>query len=119
MLFSLIHIAAFNRECISLQRRIQDFDLFVCGGGGGGGAVGYVRAHTSRKRSAKSITAGVQGPPKGPGSSRVFLMFSLVIWALFLSILIQNGIQNIVDQNLRGGGGAFCTPSKSATVLLP
>ena len=42
-----------------------------------------------------SLSAGVQGPLKGPGSSTVVLMLSRAIWALFLSILIfKNGIKN-------------------------
>ena len=50
---------------------------FIWGGGGGeGGAKDYVRARTSRARNLKSLTAGVQGPHKGPGSSRVFDAFS-------------------------------------------
>ena len=37
--------------------------------GGGGGAKDCVCAHTPRARSTKSLTAGVQGTLKGPGSS--------------------------------------------------
>ena len=46
---------------------------FSFGGGGGGGANDYVRTRTSRARSPKSLTARIQGPLKGPGSSRGFL----------------------------------------------
>ena len=44
-------------------------------------------------------------------------MLSRAIWALILSILIQNEIYiNIVNQILEGGGGApDALPSKSAT----
>ena len=66
------------------QGRIQDFHL----GGGGGGKRLCARRHiTSAEQN--SLSAGVQGPLKGPGSSRVVLMLSRVIWALFLSILIK------------------------------
>ena len=55
-----------------------------------------------------SLSPGVQGPLKGPLSSRVVLMLSCAIWALFLSILINNmNLKNIVDP-IKGGGG--CAP---------
>ena len=49
------------------QGRIQDFHL-----GGGGGAKDYMRERTLRAQNPKSLLAGIQGPLKGPGSSRVF-----------------------------------------------
>ena len=62
--------------------RIQEFDWW-----GGGGKRFCGRTHT----------AGVQGPVKDPGSSqglRCSLVLS-IIWALYLSIMIQHGIQKI------------------------
>ena len=46
--------------------------------GGGGGSKDYVRARTSQTQSPKSFSAGVKGPLKGPGSSRI-LLCSLVL----------------------------------------
>jgi hypothetical protein len=40
--------------------------------------------HTTRARSAKSLTAGVQGPLKGPGSSGYFRS-SVVVSDAFLT----------------------------------
>ena len=49
-----------------------------------------------------SLSAGVQGPLKGPGSST--LMLSRAIWALFLSILIKTWLKKIHSwSNFRGG----------------
>ena len=58
-----------------LQGRIQDFH------GGGGGAKDYVPARTLHITSEEpnSLSAGVQGPLKGPGSSRVVLLLSRAI----------------------------------------
>ena len=71
-------------------------------GGGGGGAKDYVPARTfNTSAEPNSHSAVVQGPLKGPGSFRVVLL-SRAIWALFLSILVQNGRKNIVDQILGG-----------------
>ena len=53
-----------------------------------GGAKDYVCAPTSWARNPKSLTAGVQGPLKGPASSQGFLMLSRAIWALVLSIIL-------------------------------
>ena len=64
---------------------------FLFRGGGGGGAKDFVSAGTLRAWKSKSLSAGVQGPLKGPGSSGVYLC-SHAIWALFLSLLIQTGI---------------------------
>ena len=50
------------------QGRIQDFHL----GGGGEGAKDYMRNRTLRARNPKSLSAGIQGPLKGPGGSSVF-----------------------------------------------
>ena len=40
--------------------------------GGGGDAKDYMRERTLRARNPKSLSAGIQGPLKGPGSSRGF-----------------------------------------------
>ena len=91
---------------MGLQGRIQDFHL-----GGGGGKRLCARMHIT-SAEPNSLSAGVQGPLKDPGSSRVVLMFSRAIWALFFSILIyiKNWIkkQNIVDLIL--GGRLFRRP---------
>ena len=50
-------------------------------------------------------TEHVLPPPPPPCLRPGFVMLSRALWALFLSILIQNGITNIVDQILVGGGG--------------
>ena len=47
---------------------------------------------TSRARSAKSLAAGVQGPLKGPGSSRVLD----ALWC-YIS-LILNHFTTVIDQ---------------------
>ena len=52
--------------CVCVQGRIQDFHL------GGGGAKDYMRKRILWAQTPKSLSAGVQGPLKGPGSSRVF-----------------------------------------------
>ena len=36
---------------------------------GGGGAKDYMRERTLRTRNPKSLSAGIQGPLKGPGSA--------------------------------------------------
>ena len=43
------------------------------------GTKDYVRSCTSRERTLKCLTTGVQGPQAGPGSSRGFLMLSHAI----------------------------------------
>ena len=93
----------FDAQCSSMslkQGRIQDFPL---GGGGGGAKDYYALTH---------ITSMKPEVPYGPGSSLGFMCsLSHAIWALFLSILIQNGTKNIVNQILGGGGcGACCAP---------
>ena len=82
----------------------------------GGGAQKITSAESN------SLSAGVQGLIKGPGSSRVVVMLSRAIWALFLSILIffffffYKWIKNTVDPIL---GGPCCAPSLgSATRAL-
>ena len=50
-----------------------------------------VHAH-SRARRQNSLTAGVQGPPKGLRSSRGFDALSCYLSPIFFCILIQNGI---------------------------
>ena len=65
-----------------------------------------------------SLSVGVQGPLKGPGSSRVILMLSRAIWALFLSILIiKKNDKKHSWSNFRGGGGRLLRPPGSATEL--
>ena len=55
-------------SAISMQGRIQDFHL---GGGGGGGGRKRLCASTHiRSEEPNSLSAGVQGPLKGAGSSR-------------------------------------------------
>ena len=79
-------------------------------GGGGGGAQKIMRAHAHREHKTRS--------PLRPGPCRArlralealgVLMLSRAIWALFVSILIQNGIKKkpIVDQIL---GSATALP---------
>ena len=73
--------------------------------GGGHKRLICARTHIT-SAEPNSLLAGVQGPLKGPGSSRVVLMLSCAIWALFLSILKKkNWMKNIVDPSLGGGGG--------------
>ena len=64
-------------------------------GGGGGGAQKIMCAHAHHEREPQSpLRPGFRAHLlKGPGSSRGFMMLSRAIWALFLSILIQNGIK--------------------------
>ena len=58
-----------------IARAIQGFHL-----GGGGGAKDYVRPRTSRARTPKSLTAGVQGPLiEGPWKLSGDLWCSLVL----------------------------------------
>ena len=87
--------------------------------GGGGGLQKIICAHAHHEHEPRS--------PLWPGSRArlralealgfFFFMLSHAIWALFLSILIQNGIEkNIVDQIL-GGRAPVVPPSKSATDL--
>ena len=65
------------------QGRIQDFHL------GGGGRKRVCARSNITSAEPNSLSAGVQGSLKGPGSSRGVLMLSRAIWALFLSILIK------------------------------
>ena len=74
--------------------------IFIGGGGGGASA------------EPNSLSAGIQEllwrsgvQVKGPGSSRVVLMLSRAIWALFLSILIKNLIKNPTVDPILGAGG--------------
>ena len=82
------------------------------GGGGGGVAKDYARVRTSQTQNPKPLRPGFR---KLSG----FLMLSRAIWALFLSILIQNGIKNIVDQKFRGGGGLLHPPLNPPLLLIP
>ena len=80
------NVCTYTKIMSSLQGRVQDF----YGGGGGVRKRLCARIYT-HITSAKpnSLSAGVQGPLKGPGSSRVVLMVSRAFWASFLSILIN------------------------------
>ena len=74
-------------------------------GGGGGGRAQRLCASTHKHAEPNSLSAGEQGPLKGPGSSRVVLMLSRAIWALFFkhSDFKKNwGGGGIVDPILRG-----------------
>ena len=65
------------------QGRIQNFQIEGRADPGfsfRGGAKDYMRERTFRARNPKSLSAG-------------FFMLSSAIWALFLSILIQNGLE--------------------------
>ena len=55
--------------------------IFI-GGGGGGRKRLCARTHIT-SAEPNSLSAGVHGPLKGAGSSRVVLMLSCAIWALF------------------------------------
>ena len=58
------------------------------GGGGGGGMQKIMYAQsTSRAQSVKSITAGIQGLLKGPGSSRVLDALSC-----YLSLILKHSV---------------------------
>ena len=85
------------------QGRIQDFHL--------GGRKRLCASTHITNAEPNSLLAGVQGPLKGPGSSRVVLMVSRAIRALFLSILILKIGENthIVDPIL-GRARACCAP---------
>ena len=62
--------------------------------------------HTSRARSAKSLAAGVQGPLKGPGSSRVvealwcYLALFFTIWPHWMSYTSMIKIMHILLNEL-------------------
>ena len=58
-------------NCDKLQGRIQDFHL-------GGSKRLCARTHIT-SAEPNSLSAGVQGPLKSPGSSRVILMLSRAI----------------------------------------
>ena len=48
---------------------------------------------------------------RGPGVQALDTLGGFdAIWDLILSILIQNGIKNIADQILGGGGGGLLHP---------
>ena len=119
-LFEYMNFSSLERKLINRDGGSGADPGFSFGGGGGGGwgAKDYVRARTLRARIPKSLSAGVQDPlPRleDPGSSSLGVLCSLVL-ALFLSILIQNGINKLVDQILGGGGAPVEPPSGSATV---
>ena len=104
---------------------IDDEVLYIQGADPGfsfrGGAKDYVPTRTLGARDRTLFRQGsrVQGPLKGPGSSRVVLMLSRAIWALFLSILIIKK-KKTVGPILGGPGRAYCAPPPpgSATAIL-
>ena len=79
--------------------------------GGGGGCKILCGCTPSQARSPKSLTARVQ---KLLG----VLMASRVIWALLLSIMLQNGTKSIVDQVLGGACWPPPPPFKFATDIV-
>ena len=85
---------------------------------GGGGAKGYCARTHITSAEPNSLSAGVQGPLKGPGSPGVVLMLFRAIWALFLSILEKKKkwFKNHSDPIL--GGGGLLRPLRSATANL-
>ena len=85
-----------------MKGRIQDFYL-------GGRAKDYVRTRTSRSRTPKSLTAGVQGRLKGPWKLSGVLMLSRAIWALFYAFSYKMRFKKKVYQNVRGVP-ACCAP---------
>ena len=99
-------------EMVCHQWRIQDFHL-----GRGGGRKRFCASTHIMSAEPNSLSAGVQGPLKGPGSSMVILMLSRAIWALFLSILIKNWIKKHSWSNFKGR--APVAPPGSATGHIP
>ena len=106
----VLYTCAYKHNIVSSthQGRIQDFHW----GRGGGGAQKIMCVHGHHESEAQSSLL-----PGGGGWKLLgVLMLSNAIWALFLSILIQNGIkkQNMVGK-IWGRARACCAPSKSAT----
>ena len=90
-----IHLHLVQLLPSTVQGRIQDFHL-------GRWSAKCARTHIT-STEPNSLSAGVQGPLKGPGRSRVVLMLSRAIWALFWSILILKiGFKKHSWSNFRG-----------------
>ena len=83
--------------------------IFI-GGGGGEGAKCYVPARTLRARNRTPFRQGSRARWRGPGNSRVILMLSRAIWALFLSILIFKKMDKKHSWSNFRGARAFCAP---------
>ena len=78
--------------------------------GGGGRKRLCARPHIMSVEP-NSLSAGVQGQLKGPGSSRLALMLFRAIWALFLSILIiKIGFKNTKLIQFYGGARLLRLP---------
>ena len=73
-----------------LQGLIQDFNCI--GGGGGAQNIMYAQEHHECVPDTTYLTAGVQGPLKGPRSSRVFFCAVVPSKPDFFIILV-NGIK--------------------------
>ena len=71
--------------------------------------------HPRHERKARSPLRWGPGPALGPWKLSGFLMLSRAIWALFSSILIQNGIKKTYWIKFLGGHALVVPPSKSAT----
>ena len=78
---------------------------------GGGGTKDCARTH---------ITSAEPNSLKGPGSSRVVLMLSRALWALFLSILIKKKLdyKNTVDPTLGGAAPVMTNLNNNYNTLL-
>ena len=74
-------------NCTTVQLCLTGADPGFPWGGGGRKRL-CTRTHIT-SAEPNLLWAGVQGPLKGPESSRVVLMVSSAIWALFLSIIIK------------------------------
>ena len=75
-----------EQEELVLHLTCQSFKKLAITGGGGGvgeGCKGLCALTHITSTEPNSLSAGVQGPLKGPGSYRVVLMLSCAIWALF------------------------------------
>ena len=75
--------------------------------GGGGRKRCYARTHITRNQ--KSLSAGVLGPLKGPGSFRGFVC-SLALSRLILKHSDKKWKNKTVDQISGGGGGGGGAP---------
>ena len=107
---SLIHYCQpwGRNKCLSRGGSRIFILIFFFFGGGGGRKRLCARTHIT-SAEPNSLSEGVQGPLKGPGSSRVVIMLSRAIWALFLSILIKLGLIKYSWSKFRGAR-ACCAP---------
>ena len=75
-----------------------------------------MNAGTLRARKSKSLSAGVQGPLKGPGSSIGFInALSCYLSLIFKHSDTKLDLKKTVDPILGGGGAPVAPPSGSAT----